>query len=95
MNFQLFFPYKFSHKTFLVLKKQIFKCFALYGHGGHLVQWRGSIRTNWQYPLDRRTHMKSGENSSSGFREDIKKLHYFIHVYRPGVRADDPKGTKF
>ena len=39
--------------------------------------------------------MKSGENSSSGFREDIKKLHYFIHVYRPGVRADDPKGTKF
>ena len=41
--------------------------------------------------------MKSGENCSGGFREDIQfeKLNNFIHVYSPEARADSPKGTKF
>ena len=45
------------------------------GPCGHLV--RGSIGTDWQYPFDRRPHVKSGENHvksgenySSGFREE-------------------------
>ena len=41
----------------------------IYGHGGHLVQLRGTIWTNWQCPFDRRPHIKSGENCSSIFRE--------------------------
>ena len=26
--------------------------FNIYGHGGHLVQWHGTIRTNCQYPFN-------------------------------------------
>ena len=73
-----------------------FKCFTIYGHGGHLVHWRGTIRTNWQYPFPRRPHVKSSENCSSSFRdEDIKTLHNFVHVYRPGARTDNPQGKTF
>ena len=41
--------------------------------------------------------MKSGENCTSGFREEnILKLHNFIHahVHSPGARADNPPGDK-
>ena len=49
----------------------------------------------WQYPFDRRSHVKSGENCSSGLREEeIFKLHNFIDVYCPGARADNPQQTK-
>ena len=40
-------------------------------------------------------HVKSGENCSSGLKEDISKLHNFIDVYCPGARADNHQGTKF
>ena len=40
------------------------------------------------------THVKSGENWSSCFREDFERLHNSIHVYSPGARADNPRGTK-
>ena len=30
------------------------RVFTIYGHGGHLVQLRRTIWTNWQYPFDRR-----------------------------------------
>ena len=39
--------------------------------------------------------LKSGENCSSSFREDILKLHNFIHVYSPVARVDNLQGTKF
>ena len=35
----------------------------------HLVQWRGTIRTNCHNPFDRRPHVKSGEHCSSVFKE--------------------------
>ena len=39
--------------------------------------------------------VKNGENCSSSSREEIYKLHNFIHVYSPVARADNPQGTKF
>ena len=39
--------------------------------------------------------MKSGENCSSGFREDIEILHNFIHVYSQEAWAGNPQETKF
>ena len=46
--------------------KRFLSLFTIYGHGGHLVQWHETIRTNCLYP------MKWDENCSSGFRkEDI------------------------
>ena len=44
--------------------------FTIYGHGGHLVQWRKTIRTNIQYPFNRKLHVKFGENCSNGIREE-------------------------
>ena len=39
--------------------------------------------------------MKSGENGSSGFREeDISKVHNFIYVYSLVAWVDNPQGTK-
>ena len=40
--------------------------------------------------------MKSGENWSSGFREeDVERFHGFLPVYSTGARADNPQGAKF
>ena len=40
--------------------------------------------------------MKSGENWSSGLREeDVLRFHGFIPVYSTGARADNPKGQNF
>ena len=40
--------------------------------------------------------MKSGENCSTGLREeDNLPLHNIIHVHSPGTRADKLQGTKF
>ena len=35
--------------------------------------------------------MKSNENCSSFFREDIKRFQNFIHVYCQRARADNPQ----
>ena len=34
-----------------------FKCFTIYGHGRHLVEWGRTIWINCQYPFDRRLYM--------------------------------------
>ena len=39
--------------------------------------------------------MKSGENCTGSFKEDIKKLHNLIPVYSLGARADDLWGQNF
>ena len=39
--------------------------------------------------------MKIDENCSSCFREDVKKLHNFIHVYHPGQGQIFPMGQNF
>ena len=36
--------------------------------------------------------MKSGENWSSGFREDIYRFQGFIYVYSTWARADNHRG---
>ena len=57
---------------FLGSGEEDFKCFTIYGHGSHLVQWCGTIRTKCQYLFNRRPDVKSGKTYSSGFRkEDI------------------------
>ena len=46
-------------------------------------------------PFDRRPHVKSGDNWSSGFTgEGVLRLEDFIHVYSPRTRADNLKGTE-
>ena len=53
---------KIHSQSFLGSGEEDFKCifFTLYGHGGHLVQWCGIFRTNYQYTFDRIAHVKSG-----------------------------------
>ena len=41
------------------------------------------------------TDVKSGDNWSSCFREDVQRKQDFIHVYSPGARADNPGGQNF
>ena len=53
-------------------RRRFLSLFTKYGQGGHLVQWHGTIQINCQYPFDRRPHVKSGENCSSGFREEVR-----------------------
>ena len=63
---------KMQLQSFLVLEKKILSFFfSIFGHGGHLVQWHGTIQTNFQYRFDRKPYVKSGDNCSSSFREDI------------------------
>ena len=50
--------------------RRFLKALTIYLHGGHLIQWCGTIWTNCQYPFARWPHVKSGENYSRCFRED-------------------------
>ena len=79
---------KIHPQSFLGPGEEDFYVFtAIYGHGGHLVPWCGTIYTDCQYPFDRRLHVKSGENWSSGLKEEeVLSLHNFMHVHR----ADNP-----
>ena len=87
---------KYSFKAFLVLEKKIFKCFTIYGHGSHLVQRCRTIWIKRQHPFDRRPHVKSDENWSSGFREEyIYRFQGFIPVYSTMTRADNSRGQNF
>ena len=52
---------KIQPRSFLGSEEEDIKNFHLYENGGHLVQWHGTISTKWQYPFDRRPHVKSGE----------------------------------
>ena len=61
---------KIQPQSFLGSGEEDFECFTMYRHGSHLAQWRGTIRTNYQYPFDRKSPLKSGENCSNGFREE-------------------------
>ena len=42
---------KMQLQNFLVLEKKILSLFSIFGHGGHLVQWHGTIQTNCQYTV--------------------------------------------
>ena len=42
----------------LVLEKKIFKCFTIYGHGGHLGHVTWTIYINFRSPFPRRLHIK-------------------------------------
>ena len=47
-----------------------------------------AILFNGMEPLDRRLHVKSGENWSSSFKEeDVQKLHDFKHVILPSCKG--------
>ena len=56
---------RFSLKVFLILVK-IFKCFFKTYMGMVAILFNG-VEPFEQYALDRRLHVKSGENWSSGF----------------------------
>ena len=56
----------------LVLEKNIFKVFNIYGHGGHLGHVTWTIYINFPSPFPRRLHIKFGFDWPSGFRgEDV------------------------
>ena len=42
--------------------------YDIYGHGGQLSQWIVNFCTNFQFPFNRRLHMKFEENWPRGFR---------------------------
>ena len=65
---------KSQPQAFLVLKKWIFKCFTIYGHGGYLNQQTVSICINFQSPFNRRLHMQFEEISPKGFRGGHSKV---------------------
>ena len=81
---------------FLGSEKKFLIAFTISRYGGHLVQWRGNVQTNCQYPFNRRPDVKSGEYCLRGFREeDLKNYTILYNVYSPGAKADNPLGTKF
>ena len=45
-------------------------------------------------PFDRRRHEKSGENCSRFQRTHLKITQFYICIYSPGIRADNPAGDK-
>ena len=66
----------------LVLKKKIFKCFAIYSHGGHLGHVTLTIYTNFHSLFLRMLHKKFGFDWPSGFREeDVSILCMVIYMY--------------
>ena len=52
---------KIQPQSFLGSGEEDFKCFTIYGHGGHLVPRPETIQTNCLYPFDRRLHVKMGK----------------------------------
>ena len=46
-----------------------------------------AIFLNGVEPFDIRAHVKSGENWSSSFREDVQRLHNFKHVILPSGKG--------
>ena len=78
---------KIQPQSFLSYKEEFY----------HIWAWQPSYSmvrnqlTKLSASLDRRPHVKFGENYSRGFREDFQRFCGFIHVYSPGARADNPK----
>ena len=63
-----------GHRPFGSGKKDFFKIFIIYWHGGHLGHVTCTVWTNFQSPISRRLHMKFDLNRPSGFRgEDAWK----------------------
>ena len=85
---------RFSLKGFLVLEKKNCKRFYQIWTTRRFYSTVQNHSNKLSIPFDRKPQVKSGENCSSGFREDIKKIHNFIHVYSQGSKADNPQGTK-
>ena len=56
--------------------------FTIYGHSSHLVQWSRTIRTNCQYPFNRRPLVKYGENRSSCFRKEDFQDYMYTVLYK-------------
>ena len=64
----------------------------LYGHVGHLFKWRGTIRINFKYPLDRTPKVKSGENYSE---ENTFTKYSILSMYiAQGQEQITPRGHK-
>ena len=51
---------------------------------------KASCEIWWELPP-----VKSGENCSSGFREEDIYIQNFTHVYSLRARADNPRGQNF
>ena len=79
----------------LVLKKKIFKSFAIHSHGGHLGHVTLTIYANFHSLFLRMLQIKFGFDSPRTFRE--KRFEYFghRHVYSPGAGIDNPLGLKY
>ena len=82
---------KIQPKAFLVLEKKIFSVLSYIGMaavlfvGAEPFEYIGNIiltdvKIWWKF-------LKRFKR-----REDIKKLHTFVHVYSPGARENNPRG---
>ena len=77
-------------QSFLSSGEDCFKCFT-----NHILAWQPSCSMAQNHAdklspsYDRRPIVKSGDNCLSGLQKKIFRLHDFIHVYRPGARADN------
>ena len=77
-------------------EEDYFRSFTIYRHGGHLVHWCGTIRTNCQYPLDSGPHVKSGENSQAVSEKKIFKNYTIVYMYIAQEQGQiTPRGQKF
>ena len=59
---------RFSFKASWFSRRRFLSLFTIFGHGGHLVRWRGTIQTNCQYRFDSKPYVKSGENLLKQFQ---------------------------
>ena len=67
---------KIQPQSFLDIGEEGFRVFTIYGHGRYLAQWRRTTWTIWQYPFDRRPHVKSDEISEKTF-----KIYTILYMY--------------
>ena len=56
-----------------ILEKKIFKCFTIYGHGGHLSQWTTTYSAIIRSLALRRLHMKSEQIGSAASEEKLSE----------------------
>ena len=58
---------KFQDHQLFGSRKEDFKGFTIYGHGGHIGHVTWAIWTYFRFPIPWRLHLKFGFNQPSGF----------------------------
>ena len=85
---------KFQNHRPPVLKKDFFKIFVFYSHGGHLGHVTMTINANFHSLFLSMLHIKFGFDWPSGFREDVQTFWPYTCILAPGQGQAQVPGPK-